>query len=163
MSALIEDATGLALLAYLRRGQIAGEAVVDLMIAAPDPAALETFAAETGLRAMGEDGVPRDAPHVVSDIIGPVETAAAVYDGDGVTLLTPAVYDPACHANFRICPAAEASGGVALPAWQQAVVDWMRLGTLVTSAGGAVAMVHRDIRLIDPDSIATPARVWLAA
>lgn len=95
------------------------------------------------------------------DLIGPVVVTPAVLDVDGETVLTPAVIDDRFHANIRLSGKAltntfENSG---VKKWETYALAWMA-GDDAVPVKSEAGKVLSNATLIDPDTIATKARVW---
>ena len=106
--------------------------------------------------------------------IVPIEKTPAVMSEDGLTVVTPAVYDPRIHLNIRITKDAlrrvvaeedEESPLFAFNGLNSATV-WAYIWSLGDSMSDQDRNNHEDgkirgpITLIDPDTISTPVRVW---
>ena len=106
--------------------------------------------------------------------IVPIEKTPAVMSEDGLTVVTPAVYDPRIHLNIRITEDAlrrvvaeddEESPLFAFNGLNSATV-WAYIWSLGDSMSEQDRNNYEDgkvrgpITLIDPDTIATPVRVW---
>lgn len=111
---------------------------------------------------LSEEGEVIPSVGVNLDVIGPVTLVPAVLSADGLTVITPAVVDTRVHVNVRLTGEALEAVHVAsgLKRWQNFALTWLEQGAVAqankTEDGKALA----GITLIDPDSIATPARVW---
>lgn len=97
-----------------------------------------------------EDGTLREGVHV--DVIGPVVIAPGTYDEAGAEI-TPPTYDERYHVNLRVAEERD---------WQPVCIAWMQHGSADPEVNrDEVALVFGGVSLIDPDTINTPARVWL--
>jgi hypothetical protein len=95
------------------------------------------------------------------DVIGPVVVTPAVMAEDGETVVTPDVIDPRTHLNIRLSGPALTNmrTGSSLKKWEWYALAWMR-GAEASSNKNEQGQTLSGVTLIDPDSIATPARVW---
>jgi hypothetical protein len=106
--------------------------------------------------------------------IVPIEKTPAVMSEDGMTVVTPAVYDPRIHLNIRITKDAlrrvVAEDDEESPLFpfngQNSATVWAYIWSLGDSMSDQDRNNHEDgkvrggITLIDPDTISTPVRVW---
>ena len=106
--------------------------------------------------------------------IVPIEKTPAVMSEDGMTVVTPAVYDPRVHLNIRITKDALRrvvdEGDEESPLFpfngQNSATVWAYIWSLGDSMSEQDRNNHEDgkvrgpITLIDPDTILTPVRVW---
>ena len=113
---------------------------VDAVIRADSRAVWEAAAEANGLTI---GGVPILGANI--DVLGPVELTPA-------TESSPAEYDSRYHVNLRMAERLN---------WQPLALAWSIQGTPETPNAEEEARRLNRIALIDPDTIKTPARVWL--
>lgn len=151
--------------------------MVDAIVRCPSREVFDTVAEMVGLRyeltetvideETGEEsqvgtGEFRYAPGIDVDHLGPVTITPGTYDADGAEI-TPPVVDARHHVNFRMGePAVSRLDEHGDPIWWQWALAWTVEGVNDDHPNSAeVAKTLYDVTLIDPDTIRSPARVFL--
>ena len=103
-----------------------------------------------------------NAAGVFFDHLGPVVITAGTYDEAG-NELTPPVMDTRHHVNIRLAsPATERTNPDGSIRWHGWALEWTQNGTDDPNVNAEEqAKVMMNVALINPDTIKTPARVWL--
>lgn len=148
MSEMVTDpATGEEVEVFVR---IAG-GFVDAICRASSEEAWLAAAQQAGVLVEAGDGSLQPAPGIAIDVLGPVMLTPPEY-GDDLAVIVPATFDERHHVNMRLREDL---------AWQPIALAWMG-GTPDAEVNRAEdARVFEGVALIDPDSVATQARVWL--
>ena len=160
MAYRIEEATGRLLVEETPVFATMSGGVLDCIVRCPNAATFDAIAESVGMlsRQTDEEGIEQLVPGKDVNIsrMGPVVLTPGVYDEDG-NEVTPPVMDMRYHVNYRLGPAALASG-----AWESWIVQWMQFGTIpdvFNKAENAISLFA--VELIDPLTINSPKRVWL--
>ena len=110
-----------------------------------------------------DDTTIRPGQGVTVDEIGPVTLTPAVIDEDG-NVTTPAVMDDRWHVNVRLTGYAldDIGPDTGVLRWHLWGLAWSKDGAPDPQLNAAEeARVLYDVALIDPDTIASPSRVFL--
>ena len=94
--------------------------------------------------------------------LGPVVITPGTYDEDGTELTAPVV-DTRHHVNIRLTdPALSRVDEYGVLKWEKWAMAWSLGGADDTQVNAdEVGKVMQGVSLIDPDTIASPSRVWL--
>lgn len=94
--------------------------------------------------------------------LGPVVITPGTYDADGNQLTAP-VLDTRYHVNVRLNgPAVSSADEYGIPKWEKWALAWSMGGSTDTQINAQeVGKVLQGVTLIDPDTIRSPAQVWL--
>ena len=117
---------------------------------------------DTGEETTQGTGEYKVAKGVHIDHLGPVVITRGTYDEDGTELTAP-VMDNRHHVNIRLTdPALSRVDEYGVLKWEKWAMAWSLGGADDTQINAAeVGKVMQGVSLIDPDTIASPARVWL--
>lgn len=117
---------------------------------------------ETGEATEQGTGVWVPARGVHIDHLGPVVISPGTYAEDGTEIVPPGI-DTRHHANIRLSPPATTNtdeNGRLL--WHKWALEWTQNGTPDPQVNATEkARVLMDVALIDPETISSPARMWL--
>jgi hypothetical protein len=117
---------------------------------------------ETGETTTQGTGEWATAKGVHIDHLGPVVITPGTYDAEGNELTAPVV-DTRHHVNIRLTePALSRVDDYGVIKWEKWAMAWSLGGEDDTQINAQeVGKVMQGVSLIDPDTIATPSRVWL--
>lgn len=133
------------------------DGMVDAMIRATDLATFKAAALSQDLYYDDGDGnlVPSEGVNI--DHIGPI---MGVDSESG----EPVVIDERYHLNLRIAePALSKLNDAGYPKWKATAIAWTIYGSDDPEINSAErAKILNGVALIDPDTVASPSRVWFA-
>lgn len=118
---------------------------------------------ETGEQVLTPTGEYALSVGIDIDPLSPVVITPAVYDEDGVTVLTEAVTDPRPHYNVRMtAPSTQRVDEYGVLKWHKWAMAWTFGGDVDEDQNANEdARTMYGVSLIDRDTINSPARVWL--
>ena len=140
---------------------VTGAGHVDAIIRATNRATFEAAAlSQNILQDVNGELVP--APGCDIDRIGEYCITPAVYEEDGETMISSAVWDTRYHVNLRIGQPALSNETDGFPNWKATAILWTENGTTDAQVNAnESALVLSGVSLIDPDTVETQGRVWL--